>query len=189
MQPLEFIHSWTKGTLPYPILPLPYPTLQYHTLPYPFPLTPTLPLSTYPYPTLPYFTLPYPTPFHLPYPTLPLSTYSYPTPFHLPYPTLPYPLPPALPCPALPYPTPCSCPYPPTHTPTPTLPYLHIAKPVAVELCCHATTLIVKLILFRFFRFFLAVCDLKHDKETIHGLCYLLIASGNLLYLKYEQCL
>ena len=122
MQPLESIHSWTKGTqgtLPYPTLPYPIPLtllLSYHnllnpSLPYPtllYPTLPTLPISTYPYPTLPYPTLPYPTPFHLPlllpYPTLLLPTQPCPT---LPYPTYPFQL-------TLPYPTlpqPLSLPY------------------------------------------------------------------------------
>ena len=83
----ESIHSWTKGTLPYPTLP--YPTLPYPTPPHP---TPPHPYS-YPalfYPSLPYPTLPYPT---LPYPTPPLP-HPYPYPalpfFTLPYPTLPH---------------------------------------------------------------------------------------------------
>ena len=109
----ESIHSWTKGTLHYPTPPRP---------------TPTPP--TQPYINLPVSLLLYPTP---PHPT--------PTPT-LPHPTLPYPTPP-LPS----YPTP-TLPTPPLHNPTPTLPskkifkHMHITKPVAVELRCHATALI-----------------------------------------------
>ena len=103
--------------VPYPTIPYPTPTL-----PYPFPLTPTLP----------YPTLPYPTPFHL---TLPYFTLPYPFPLT---PTLPYP---SLSCPTLPYPLLLPLP----SYPYPTLPFLHITKPVTVELCCHATALIFAL--------------------------------------------
>ena len=82
---MESIHSWTKGTLPYPTLP--HPTLPYPILPYPY-----LPYDTLPYPTLTYPSLPYPYPtltLPYPYPTLPL-----PLPYHpLPNPTLPLPYP------------------------------------------------------------------------------------------------
>ena len=65
----ESIHSWTKGTLPHPTLPLlPYPTPPNPThlpLLYPNPYPPTLP-------TLPYPTLPHPYPPTLPYPTQPM---------------------------------------------------------------------------------------------------------------------
>ena len=167
-------------TLPYPTLP--YPTLPYPTpfhlplpLPYPYPILPlpnptthpilpypTLPLSTYPYHTLPYpLPSPYPTPFHLPlpYPTLPYPTLPYPT---LPYPTLPYPT----------LPTPCSCPYPPT------LPYLHITKPVAVELCCHATALIVYL------------ADHVSRVMRKHYVCFSYIVVQSLYFLnpKFQTC-
>ena len=33
---------------------------------------------------------------------------------------------------------------------------------------------------FHFFCLVVAICDLVHDVETIHGLCLLLIASGNI---------
>ena len=131
MQPLESIHSWTKGTLSLPYFTLPYPTTFHLPLPCPTLPYPTLPFSTYPYPTLPpTLTLPYPFPLT---PTLLYPTLPYPFPLT---PTLPYPLP-------SPYPTLCPCPAPtPCPCPTP-LPYLHITKPVAVELCCHATALIL----------------------------------------------
>ena len=87
----ESIHSWTKGTLPYPTLlaypthmpTLPFtspsPTLHYPALPlpYPYPTYPTL-TPTPPHPTLPCLTLPHPYPHLTPYPTLPL-----PLPYHL----------------------------------------------------------------------------------------------------------
>ena len=76
LQPLDSIHSWTKGTLPYPFpLTLLYPTPFHLPLPYPFLLTPTLPYLTPTHPTLP-FACPYPTPCSCPYP--------------YPYPTLPF---------------------------------------------------------------------------------------------------
>ena len=34
---------------------------------------------------------------------------------------------------------------------------------------------------FLFVLLYVAICNLVHDVETIHGLCYLLTASGNLL--------
>ena len=115
-------------------LPLPLPLPYLH--PYP---TNTLP---YPYPTLPF---PYPTP-NLPYPTLP---YPYP-PLPYPYPTLPYPYP-------NPYPTHPTPPY----QPSPTLKefkHVHITKPVAVELRCHATALINRIIIQQCSKFKLKKC-------------------------------
>ena len=109
-------------SLPNPT-PFPYPTILHLTLPYPFLLTPTLPyptLSLSTYPTLLYHTKPYLTPtlpYPLPYHTL--STYPY---INL------------CPLPAVPRPYPSHC----------SLSYLHITKPVAVELCCHATALFSK---------------------------------------------
>ena len=46
-----------------------------------------------------------------------------------------------------------------------------VAKPVAVELRCHATALICCVV---------AICDLVQDVETIFHLSYVLTASGNL---------
>ena len=115
---------------------VPYPTQPFPTLPRPAPPRPAppRPAPPRPYPTLPYPTLPYPT---LPYPTLP-----YPT---LPYPTLPYP---THPTPNLRDPTP---PHPtPPYQPYPTLKefkHMHITKPAAVELRCHATALINRIII------------------------------------------
>ena len=130
--------------VPYPTQPFPTPpTPPYPTLPYPY-LHPTLPYPTLPYPTLPYPSLPYPT---LPYPTLPYPTLPYPT---LPYPTLPYP---TLPYPTLPYPT-STLPLPfPTSTPTPT---------PLVELRCHATALINRIIIQQCSKF-------KLKKKCLHS--------------------
>ena len=147
-------------TLPYPSLPYLYPTL-YLTLPIPYPI-PNLPYSTLypsypiPYPTLPfailypvplyptllYRTLLYPTlpnlipnstqyPYTLPYYTVPYSTLPYPTLYPTLYPTYPLPYTPPLTLHPI-YPVPYS-----------TLYRACLTKPVAVELCCHATALIV----------------------------------------------
>ena len=135
---LESIHTWTKGTLPYPtptpIHPIPtptlYPTRPYPTLPIPtqpvpiptLPLPYTLPVPTllYLYPTLPYPTLPVPYPTSYSTCTLPYLILLYLCP-SLPYPTLPYH---TLPYPTLTYPTqPYSIPY---ALPCPALPCLGI---------------------------------------------------------------
>ena len=128
----ESIHSWTKGTLPKPH-PCPTP-------PHPYP-TPTPPYRTLPYTYLPFSSLPHPYPPTLPLPylspdhTLPYSTHTLlPLPYLYPNHTLlPLPHPyPTLPNPALPLPYPTLLEF----------NQMHITKPVAVELRCHATALI-----------------------------------------------
>ena len=122
-------------TPPHPTPTLPYPTPPYCTLPYSYLPFPTLP---HPYPTLlhpypPALPLPYLYPDHtlpLPYPTPPISSYPYPTSTPT-IPSYPYPTP-TLPNPALPLPYPTLLEF----------NQMHITKPVAVELRCHATALI-----------------------------------------------
>ena len=73
----ESIHSWTKGTLPKPVLP--YPTPPTPPLPHPcLTLPPPIAFNPTPYPTLPYPTPPHPYQFTLP-PPLPYPTQPYPT--------------------------------------------------------------------------------------------------------------